>query len=41
MRTTHYERDYWEDRLRRAVRAERGFPWAVFIIGFVLGALIF
>ena len=38
--TDRYGREDWDFRIRRALRAERGFPWTVFILGFVLGAVI-
>lgn len=37
----HSRSDDWEYRIRRALRAERGFPWTAFILGLVLGAVIF
>lgn len=39
----HYddtERD-WESRFRRACRSREGFAWGAFLIGFVLGGIIF
>jgi hypothetical protein len=31
----------WETRFRRACRGREGFAWGAFLIGLVLGALIF
>ena len=33
--------DYWDARLRRAVRSREGFAWGAFFIGFILGGIIF
>lgn len=44
MRYSSYDRhqsEDWEGRIRRVLRAERGFPWTAFILGLVLGAVIF
>jgi hypothetical protein len=40
---SHYEdRDlYWERRLGRALRGREGFAWGAFLIGFILGGIIF
>ncbi len=32
---------YWENRLRRALRGREGFAWGAFLIGFILGGIIF
>jgi len=32
---------YWERRMRNAVRGREGFAWGAFLIGFVLGGIIF
>ena len=31
----------WETRFRRACRGREGFAWGAFLIGLVLGAIIF
>jgi len=31
----------WERRLRRTMRSREGFAWGAFLIGFVLGGIIF
>jgi hypothetical protein len=43
MSYTHYDdRDlYWERRLGRALRGREGFAWGAFLIGFILGGIIF
>lgn len=33
--------DDWETRFRRACRAHQGFAWGAFLIGFVIGGIIF
>lgn len=43
MSYSHYDdRDlYWEHRLKRALRGREGFAWGAFLIGFILGGIIF
>ncbi|MEQ1931930.1 MAG: hypothetical protein ABL957_15560 [Parvularculaceae bacterium] len=43
MSYSHYDdRDlYWEARLSRALRGKEGFAWGAFLIGFILGGIIF
>lgn len=43
MSYSHYDdRDlYWERRLSRALRGREGFAWGAFLIGFILGGIIF
>ena len=31
----------WEARFRRACRGREGFAWGAFLIGFILGGIIF
>lgn len=31
----------WETRFRRACRSREGFAWGAFLIGFILGGIIF
>lgn len=31
----------WETRFRRACRGREGFAWGAFLIGFILGGVIF
>jgi len=31
----------WETRFRRACRGREGFAWGAFLIGFILGGIIF
>ena len=33
--------DDWETRFRHACRSHRGFAWGAFLIGFVIGGIIF
>jgi len=33
--------DDWEARFRRACRGREGFAWGAFLIGFILGGIIF
>lgn len=33
--------DDFETRFRRAVRGREGFAWGAFLIGFILGGIIF
>lgn len=36
------DQDYdWETRFRRACRGREGFAWGAFLIGLVVGAIIF
>jgi hypothetical protein len=41
MSTYDTERDYWDYRLRRSLRGREGFAWGAFLIGFILGGIIF
>ena len=36
-----YDDDYFDRRLRNAVRGREGFAWGAFFIGFILGGIIF
>ncbi len=41
---TYYDTDrdtYWDYRVRRAFRGREGFAWGAFLIGFILGGIIF
>ncbi len=33
--------DYWEHRIRQAIRGRDGFSWGVFFFGLIVGAIIF
>ncbi len=32
---------YWERRFRDACKGREGFAWGAFLVGFILGAIIF
>jgi hypothetical protein len=42
---SYYRYEYddldWESRFRRACRGREGFAWGAFLIGFILGGIIF
>lgn len=42
MSYSRYDReDDWDYRIRRALRGREGFAWGAFILGFILGGIIF
>ncbi|MEM8937671.1 MAG: hypothetical protein AAGC77_14835 [Pseudomonadota bacterium] len=41
MTDRHYEDRYWNYRLERALSRRSGFAWGTFLVGFVLGGIIF
>lgn len=36
-----YEDSYWEDRIERAVRGRSGFAWGTFLVGMIIGGMLF
>ncbi len=36
-----YEDSYWDARFDRALKARSGFAWGTFILGLIIGGILF